>query len=176
MPHSVVHFSCRAAALCCRSLALLVSNAHATRGTEVLNAARSAAAPSGQRDPTWSEASPMACLGSFTGSAVLLHLSLVLQLELTFLASTRIPSLLLAFVTSIRTSAFLIVSAVRHAVAKLEALLGLMAPRLTGPSSPTVPSPASDVNSRLILCFCGLWLLQVSLSNPHEWVLRCPAW
>ena len=82
---------------------------------------RSAAAPSGQRDPTWSEASPMACLGSFTGSAVLLHLSFVLQLELTFLASTRIPSfsltfvasILITFVASIRTFAFFFLGAVR---------------------------------------------------------------
>jgi hypothetical protein len=40
-----------------------------------------------------------------------------------------------------------------------------MAPRLTGPTSPTVPTPASDINSRLILCFRGLWLiLDISLS------------
>jgi hypothetical protein len=40
-----------------------------------------------------------------------------------------------------------------------------MAPRITGPSSPTVPNSASDINSRLILCFRGQWLiLDIALS------------
>jgi hypothetical protein len=99
------------------------ASACATRGIEVLNATSSAAAPSGQRDPTWTEASPMACLGSHIGTAAMLHLSRMPMLMLTFLAWTRIPSLLLTFVASIRTSAFLILGAVRHAVAKLEAFV-----------------------------------------------------
>jgi hypothetical protein len=91
---------------CCTSPAALLhspavvlrysaANACATRGIEVLNATSSAVAPSGQRGPTWTEASPMACLGSLTGSAVMLHISLMPMLVLTFLASTRIPSFLL---------------------------------------------------------------------------------